>query len=70
GAGADVRWRDDAPEGLLHFERPGFACTVNTTGSPARLPAPGRVLLSSGPVAVEDGSVELPADTTVWWETA
>ncbi|WP_394435863.1 glycoside hydrolase family 13 protein [Streptomyces sp. SGAir0957] len=70
GAGADVTWRDDAPAGVLFFERPGFACTVNTTGAPVRVPAPGRALLASGPVpAAEDGTVELPADTTVWWET-
>ncbi|GAA2340918.1 glycoside hydrolase family 13 protein [Streptomyces kunmingensis] len=69
GAGADVTWHDDVPDGVLFFERPGFACTVNTTGGPVSVTAPGRVLLSSGPVTVEDGSVELPADTTVWWET-
>ncbi|MFI0239134.1 glycoside hydrolase family 13 protein [Streptomyces sp. NPDC016845] len=70
GAGADVTWRDDVPAGVLFFERPGFACTVNTTGAPVRVPAPGRTLLASGPVpAAEDGTVELPADTTVWWET-
>ncbi|MEU6388340.1 alpha-amylase family glycosyl hydrolase [Streptomyces sp. NPDC046939] len=70
GAGADVTWRDDVPAGVLFFERPGFACTVNTTGAPVRVPAPGRTLLASGPVpAPENGTVELPADTTVWWET-
>ncbi|MET9498914.1 alpha-glucosidase, partial [Streptomyces sp. NPDC006552] len=67
GAGADVRWRDDAPEGLLHFERPGFACTVNTTDAAVCIPAPGSPLLASAPVDVVDGAVELPADTTVWW---
>ncbi|MFJ8822525.1 glycoside hydrolase family 13 protein [Streptomyces sp. NPDC102467] len=69
GAGSSVTWRDDVPGGLLFFERPGFACTVNTTGAAVRLTAPGRVLLASGPVSVEDGAIELPADTTVWWET-
>ncbi|MZD04246.1 DUF3459 domain-containing protein [Streptomyces sp. SID5785] len=70
GAGDRVTWREDAPEGVLHFERPGFACTVNTTGAPVRLPVPGTVLLASGPVASAEGTFELPADTTVWWTTA
>ncbi|MFJ9037549.1 alpha-amylase family glycosyl hydrolase [Streptomyces sp. NPDC102406] len=69
GAGSEVTWRDDVPEGVLFFERPGFACTVNTTGAPVRVAAPGRVLLASAPVTVEDDRLDLPADTTVWWET-
>ncbi|MEU6844233.1 alpha-glucosidase, partial [Streptomyces sp. NPDC046716] len=67
GAGDSVTWRDDVPAGLLHFERPGFACTVNTTGTAVRIPAPGAVLLASSPVTVADGEIELPADCTVWW---
>ncbi|WP_372350638.1 glycoside hydrolase family 13 protein [Streptomyces sp. KL116D] len=67
GAGESVTWHDGAPAGLLHFERPGFACTVNTTGAPVRVPAPGTVLLASSPVEVTDGEIELPADCTVWW---
>ncbi|MER5948005.1 glycoside hydrolase family 13 protein [Streptomyces sp. NPDC001904] len=67
GAGAEVTWREDAPAGVLHFERPGFACTVNTTGAAVRIPAPGTVLLASSPVTVEDDTIELPADCTVWW---
>ncbi|MFJ9173309.1 glycoside hydrolase family 13 protein [Streptomyces sp. NPDC102360] len=70
GAGDGVKWHGDAPEGVLHFERPGFACTVNTTGTAVHIPAPGTVLLASAPVTVADGSLDLPADTTVWWETA
>ncbi|MFE6889165.1 glycoside hydrolase family 13 protein [Streptomyces sp. NPDC057694] len=69
GAGDSVAWHDDTPAGLLHFERPGFACTVNTTATPVRIPAPGTVLLASSPVTVEDGVIELPADCTVWWRT-
>ncbi|MYW63413.1 DUF3459 domain-containing protein [Streptomyces sp. SID8379] len=67
GAGDSVTWRDDVPAGVLHFERPGFACTVNTTATPVRIAAPGTVLLASGPVAPADGHLDLPADTTVWW---
>ncbi|MFE0188876.1 glycoside hydrolase family 13 protein [Streptomyces sp. NPDC058989] len=68
GAGDAVEWLD-APDGVLAFRRPGgLVCTANTTGSPARLPAPGRPLLSSGQLPVVDGDFILPADTTVWWE--
>ncbi|MEB8337109.1 glycoside hydrolase family 13 protein [Streptomyces endophyticus] len=70
GAGDGVKWHGDAPQGVLHFERPGFACTVNTTDTAVRIPAPGTVLLASAPVTVEDGHIDLPADTTVWWEIA
>ncbi|WP_425826196.1 glycoside hydrolase family 13 protein [Streptomyces fractus] len=69
GAGSEVTWHEEAPEGLLHFERPGFACTVNTTGTPVRIAAPGTVLLASGPVEVTGGELDLPADSTVWWAT-
>ncbi|MEU9146853.1 glycoside hydrolase family 13 protein [Streptomyces sp. NPDC048349] len=64
GAGDAVEWLP-APEGVLAFRRGGFVCTANTTGEPVRLPAPGTVLLSSGPVADPD---VLPADTAVWWQ--
>ncbi|MFJ8948783.1 glycoside hydrolase family 13 protein [Streptomyces sp. NPDC102381] len=70
GAGDGVKWHGDAPQGVLHFERSGFACTVNTTGAAVRIDAPGDVLLASAPVEVADGHVELPADATVWWEIA
>ncbi|MEV0777981.1 glycoside hydrolase family 13 protein [Streptomyces sp. NPDC050433] len=73
GAGESVDWQD-APEGVLVFARPGFLCTVNTTGAPVRIPVRGRLLLESGPGTVthtgpESGApeAELPADTTVWW---
>ncbi|MFF3643240.1 glycoside hydrolase family 13 protein [Streptomyces sp. NPDC002564] len=68
GAGRAVEWLD-APEGVLAFAREGFVCTVNTTAAAVRLPAPGRVLLVGGDDGVEtaEGTVTLPADTTVWW---
>ncbi|MFG2920993.1 glycoside hydrolase family 13 protein [Streptomyces sp. NPDC048305] len=66
GAGAGVEWLD-APEGVLALGRPGFVCTVNTTSAPVRIAVPGTPLLASGPVAVDGTTVELPADTTVWW---
>jgi alpha-glucosidase len=66
GAGTDVTWLD-APEGVLALGRPGFVCTVNTTGAPVRMDAPGTPLLASTPVTVDGDTVELPADTTVWW---
>ncbi|MFJ5725374.1 glycoside hydrolase family 13 protein [Streptomyces sp. NPDC093149] len=66
GAGTGVEWLQ-APEGLLIFARPGFVCTVNTTGRPVRIPVRGTVLLSSTPVVTDGAEIELPADTTVWW---
>ncbi|MER5946870.1 glycoside hydrolase family 13 protein [Streptomyces sp. NPDC001904] len=67
GAGDSVTWHQGVPAGVLHFERPAFACTVNTTGAAVRITAPGTVLLASSPVTVEDDTIELPADCTVWW---
>ncbi|MCX5382817.1 glycoside hydrolase family 13 protein [Streptomyces sp. NBC_00083] len=66
GAGDDLRWLD-APEGVLAFAREGFVCTVNLTGRLVSLPVPGRVVLASGPFAVDGDRCELPGDTTVWW---
>ncbi|MFD3543364.1 DUF3459 domain-containing protein, partial [Streptomyces sp. NPDC058662] len=64
GAGDAVRWLP-APAGVLAFRRGDFACTVNTTDAPVRLPAPGRILLSS--TEIPDPEV-LPADSAVWWQ--
>ncbi|MDI3384941.1 alpha-amylase family glycosyl hydrolase [Streptomyces sp. B-S-A8] len=66
GAGESVQWLD-TPEGVLAFARPGFVCTVNTTGAAVRLPAPGQVLLASAELGQVSDEVLLPADTTVWW---
>ncbi|MEV7585163.1 glycoside hydrolase family 13 protein [Streptomyces erythrochromogenes] len=70
GAGEAVDWQE-APEGVLVFRRGDFLCAANTTGEAVRIPVTGEVLLSSGPGAVAEGTVEdgvLPADTTVWWQ--
>ncbi|MFJ9768666.1 glycoside hydrolase family 13 protein [Streptomyces erythrochromogenes] len=70
GAGESVDWQE-APEGVLVFRRGDFLCAANTTGEAVRIPVTGEVLLSSGPGAVAEGTVEdgvLPADTTVWWQ--
>ncbi|MFC0597251.1 glycoside hydrolase family 13 protein [Streptomyces palmae] len=69
GAGDSVEWRD-APEGVLAFRREDFVLTLNTTSAPVRLPAPGRLLLASGPLPMdgtEGAEIELPADTAAWW---
>ncbi|MFF0061894.1 glycoside hydrolase family 13 protein [Streptomyces sp. NPDC005279] len=67
GTGDAVEWLA-APEGVLAFRREsGFVCTVNTTGTAVRIPAPGRVLLTSSAVRTAEGEAELPADTAVWW---
>ncbi|MFF5112148.1 glycoside hydrolase family 13 protein [Streptosporangium sp. NPDC000509] len=65
---APLTWLD-SPEGTLAFSRgEGFACTLNLTGEPVELPAPGRILLASAETAVEDGVVRLAPDSAVWWE--
>ncbi|BAJ27545.1 MULTISPECIES: glycoside hydrolase family 13 protein [Kitasatospora] len=70
GAGTDVEWLP-APAGVLAFRREAaegsFVCTVNTTGRPVRIPAPGRLLLASTETAGTAGDVEIPADSTAWW---
>ncbi|GAA1897531.1 glycoside hydrolase family 13 protein [Streptomyces sodiiphilus] len=73
GAGDGVEWLA-APAGVLAFRRHGadgsvFVCAANTTTGPVELTgdlsAPGTVLMASGPF--EEGSGEIPGDTTVWW---
>ncbi|MEY9966549.1 alpha-glucosidase [Streptacidiphilus sp. MAP12-16] len=70
GSGDSLVWLD-APEGVLSFRRSTadgvFVCTVNTGSEPVRLPAPGRVLLSSSDVVVIEDEIVLSPDTTVWW---
>ncbi|MGW6868962.1 glycoside hydrolase family 13 protein [Streptomyces sp. NPDC054901] len=56
-----------APEGVLLFTRPGFACTLNTRAEPVELPSPGRPVLSSAPVRTDGRTVLLPADSCTWW---
>ncbi|GAA3042244.1 glycoside hydrolase family 13 protein [Streptosporangium longisporum] len=66
---APLTWLD-SPEGTLAFRRgDGFACTVNLTGEPVALPAPGRILLASAGTTVEDGLARLAPDSAVWWGT-
>ncbi|MBG0817696.1 glycoside hydrolase family 13 protein [Planomonospora sp. ID82291] len=58
----------DSPAGTLAFTRgDGFAVTVNLTGEPVELPAPGRVLLASAEVEITGGTVRLAPDSAVWW---
>ncbi|MEU9164262.1 glycoside hydrolase family 13 protein [Streptomyces sp. NPDC048424] len=56
-----------APEGVLLFTRPGFACTLNSRPDPVELPAPGRPVLSSAPVETDGRTVRLPPDSCTWW---
>jgi alpha-glucosidase len=52
----------ESPTDVLHFTRePGFACLVNLSDRPLRLPRGWRMLLSSGPV-----DRDVPTDTAVW----
>ncbi|GAA3136468.1 glycoside hydrolase family 13 protein [Planomonospora alba] len=59
----------DSPEGTLAFARgDGFAVTVNLTGEPVELPAPGgEVLLASAEPEIGAGTVRLAPDSAVWW---
>lgn len=66
GAGTEVEWLD-GPEGTLAFRRGDFVCTVNTTGEPVRIPAPGRLLLASTELVVDGGETVLAPDSTGWW---
>ncbi|MGZ9930610.1 glycoside hydrolase family 13 protein [Streptomyces sp. NC-S4] len=61
-----MRWQP-APEGVLLFTRPGFACTLNSRPDPVELPAPGRPVLSSAPVETDGRTVRLPPDSCTWW---
>ncbi|OKI41150.1 alpha-glucosidase [Streptomyces sp. CB03578] len=56
-----------APEGVLLFSRPGFACTLNTLDIPVEMPSPGRPVLSSAPVETDGRTVLLPPDSCTWW---
>ncbi|MFB9881679.1 DUF3459 domain-containing protein [Planobispora siamensis] len=42
-------------------------CTVNLTGEPVELPAPGHILLTSAEVEIGDGVVRLAPDCAAWW---
>ena len=57
----------DAPDDVLAFARgTGMVCVVNLSGDRVRLPVPGELLLTSGPI---DGDL-LPPDTAVWLRPA
>ncbi|GAA0482972.1 alpha-glucosidase [Paractinoplanes deccanensis] len=66
--GDTLTWRD-APAGMLILDRgPGFRCTVNMGAAPVRLTPPGELLLASGEIGGTPDEIELPPDTTVWWQ--
>ncbi|RCG33265.1 DUF3459 domain-containing protein [Sphaerisporangium album] len=59
---------EESPSGTLAFSRgERFVCAVNTSADAVELPSPGRLLLSSAPVAEQDGVVRLAADSCAWW---
>ncbi|WP_405493580.1 glycoside hydrolase family 13 protein [Streptomyces sp. NBC_00096] len=64
--GTGMQWLP-APEGVLLFTRPGFACTLNTRPTVLELPSPGRPVLSSAPVETDGRTVRLPPDSCTWW---
>jgi alpha-glucosidase len=68
GPGA-LRWRTDAPAGVLGFDRPTGAGTltcVTAMTAPATLRVPGRLLLASGPAEHDGTTLALRPDTTAW----
>ncbi|MBT2540370.1 glycoside hydrolase family 13 protein [Streptomyces sp. ISL-44] len=56
-----------APQDVLLFTRPGFACTLNSRPTPVELPEPGRPVLSSAPVETDGRTVLLPPESCTWW---
>ncbi|MFB7646858.1 glycoside hydrolase family 13 protein [Streptomyces sp. NPDC056084] len=56
-----------APEGVLAFARPGFACTLNTLPRTVQLPLAGRPVLTSAAVEFDAENALLPAESAVWW---
>ncbi|TWE14269.1 alpha-glucosidase [Prauserella muralis] len=63
-------WLDRGPEVLAFRREPGFTCTVNFGSSPAPVPRPGRLLLSSTDESEFDpaeDTVQLPPDSAAWW---
>ncbi|QKW22675.1 glycoside hydrolase family 13 protein [Kitasatospora sp. NA04385] len=73
GADDNLTWLP-APEGVLAFDRtaPGgqrLRCTVNLTGAPVTVPAPGDLAIASDAVTRSAGHAVLPADTAAWWTT-
>ncbi|MFF3109830.1 glycoside hydrolase family 13 protein [Kitasatospora sp. NPDC057904] len=66
GAGTGVEWLD-APQGTLAFRRGSIVCTVNASGEPVRIPAPGTLLLASAELVVDGGETVLAPDSTGWW---
>lgn len=62
----DLTWVEDAPAGVLAFDRgPGFRCIVNFTAGPISLPPGARVLIASG----NPESVRIDSDEAVWLAT-
>jgi alpha-glucosidase len=57
-----MAWLDVQPDVLAYTRGPDFACVLNLSGAPIRLPDHEAPLLASGPL---DGDL-LPPDTAVW----
>jgi alpha-glucosidase len=68
GDGA-LGWGEGPPDTLYFRREPGFACTANLGAVPVELPAPGELLLASGPLGDGAGGAVLPPDTVAWWRT-
>ncbi|PKK14679.1 glycoside hydrolase family 13 protein [Thermomonospora sp. CIF 1] len=68
-----LRWLPAPPETLM-FSRDcaqrSLVCAINMGERAVQVPAPGPVLLSSGPVQTDGDCLSLPPDTAVWWDGA
>jgi alpha-glucosidase len=61
-----MRWRA-APAGVLVFEHGRLIVAINFLARPVELPARGRLLISSEPLAtVRSGRLTLPANSAAW----
>jgi alpha-glucosidase len=57
----------DLGDDVLAFRRGESVCIVNFGSTVVRLADPGRVVVASGHYGLEDGAVQLPSDTALWW---
>jgi alpha-glucosidase len=66
---ASAAWRP-APEGVLTYQRQRLTVACNFLSRPVSLPACGRLVLASAPLAgVRDGRLTLPANSGAWLDS-
>jgi len=66
---ASIGW-GPAPAGVLTYRRERLTVACNFLSRPVRLPACGRLVLASAPLAtVKDGRLTLPANSAAWLDS-